>query len=219
MTGLVAATTGFIAANPALVCLVAFLVAAAESFIVIGALVPGTPILLAIGAAGSLGHVSLAGVVVAAILGAILGDGLSYWIGYRHRRRLRRGWPFKTRPGLLIRGQAFIRRFGVPSVALARFLPGVRAVVPVVAGMFGMRPMVFYVSNIASALLWAPVHILPGTLVGLIARLHLSNELVDWAIPATAGLGLLVWGLRRLWLRHTLAKAAERGRPTCEEPT
>jgi membrane protein DedA with SNARE-associated domain len=206
MTELVAAVSGFIAAHPGLTWAVAFLVAAAESIIVVGALVPGTPILLAIGAAGSLGHVSLTGVVVAAILGAMLGDGLSYWIGHRHRDSLLRGWPFAARPGLLARGQDFIGRFGVPAIALARFLPGVRAVVPVVAGMFGMRPLPFYAANIASALVWAPVHILPGALVGLIADLHLPDDLDDWGIPAAAALGVLLWGLRRIWVRWALTR-------------
>jgi membrane protein DedA with SNARE-associated domain len=210
MTEIVAAISGFIAAHPGLTWAVAFLVAAAESIIVVGALVPGTPILLAVGAAGSLGHVSLGGVVIAAILGAIVGDGLSYWIGHTHRERLRGGWPFATRPRLLARGQDFIARFGVPAIALARFLPGVRAVVPVVAGMFGMRPLPFYAANIASALVWAPVHILPGALVGLLADLHLSDDLEHWAIPAAAALGVLLWALRRIWVRWALARRLRR---------
>lgn len=167
---------------------------------------PGTPILLAIGAAGSLGHVSLTGVVIAAILGAILCDGLSYWIGHRHREPLLRGWPFAARPGLLARGQAFIARFGVPAIALARFVPGVRAVVPVVAGMFGMRPLPFYAANIASAALWAPAHILPGALLGLIADLHLPDDLDDWAIPAAAVLGIVLIAVRRPWLRRGMLR-------------
>lgn len=193
MTAIVVAVSGFIAAHPGLTWAVAFVVAAAESIIVVGALVPGTPILMAIGAAASLGHTSLAGVVVAAILGAIAGDGLSYWLGYRHADRLRCGWPFSTRPGLLTKGGDFIRRYGIPGVAAARFLPGVRAVVPVAAGIFGMRPAAFYVSNIASALVWAPLHILPGALIGLLARQHLPDDLDDFAVPAAAAVGVLFW--------------------------
>lgn len=207
MTGIAAAATAWIAANPGLTWAVAFVVAAAESVVVVGALVPGTPILMAIGAAASLGHVSLVGVVAAAVAGAILGDGLSYWAGHRHRERLLGGWPFARRPRLLARGEAFFHRWGALGVATARFLPGVRAVVPVVAGIFGMRPVVFYVANVASAAVWAPVHILPGAAVGLLAGLHLPPDLDDLALPAAAALGLLFWGA------HRLRRRAVRPRP------
>ncbi|WP_160119812.1 DedA family protein [Rhodovarius lipocyclicus] len=210
MTALIAEITGFIAAHPGLTWAVAFAVAASEAFVVVGALVPGTPILMAIGAAASLGHVSLAGVVVAAILGAVAGDGLSYWIGHHHADRLLSGWPFATRPALLATGEAFIRRFGVPGVALARFLPGVRSVVPVVAGMFGMRPAAFYASNLVSAIVWAPVHILPGAAVGLLAGVHLGADLDDLAVPAAAGLGIALLLLRRAWLRRSAHSAVAR---------
>lgn len=209
MTALIADITGFIAAHPGLTWAVAFVVAASEAFVVVGALVPGTPILMAIGAAASLGHVSLTGVVVVAILGAVAGDGLSYWIGHRHADRLLAGWPFATRPGLLATGEAFIRRFGVPGVALARFLPGMRSVVPVVAGMFGMRPAAFYASNVASAIVWAPLHILPGALAGLLAGMHLGADLDDLAVPGAAILGFALLILRRAWLRRRARRAVE----------
>lgn len=195
--GLLAGTGALLAAHPFAVQLLAFLVAAAESFVVVGALVPGTPVLVAIGAAGSLGHVPLSGVVLAAALGAVAGDGISYWIGHRHRERLLSGWPFAGRPELLARGRSLVERFGPFAVALARFLPAVRAVVPVVAGVLGMKPARFYLANIASALLWAPVHVLPGALLGLLARLHLPDDLDEAAIPAAAALGFLFWTLHR----------------------
>lgn len=197
-----ATAAAWIAANPGLTWAVAFLVAAAEAVVVVGALVPGTPILMAIGAAASLGHVSLAGVVAAAVAGTVAGDGLSYWLGHRHRERLLGGWPFATRPGLLARGEAFFRRWGALGVAAARFLPGVRAVVPVVAGMLGMRPAAFYAANVASALVWAPVHVLPGAAVGLLAGLHLPPDLDDLALPAAALLGALLWVALSRWRRR-----------------
>ncbi|MDJ0390289.1 DedA family protein [Roseomonas sp. E05] len=199
MSAFATTVSAWIAAHPGWTWMVAFLVAASEAVVVVGALVPGTPILMAIGAAASLGHTSLWGVVAAAVAGAVVGDGLSYWLGHRHRNRLLRGWPFATRPALLARGEGFFRRWGALGVAAARFLPGVRAVVPVIAGMLGMGPATFYLANILSALVWAPVHILPGALVGVLARLHLPPDWDDLALPAAAGLGALLWGVHRVW--------------------
>ncbi len=205
MTAVIAMAVAWIEANPALTWAAAFLVSASEAIVLVGALVPGSPILIAIGAAAGIGHVSLSGVIIAAIGGAVVGDGLSYWIGHRYRDRLLVGWPFARRPGLLRQGTAFFGRWGMLGVATARFLPGLRAVVPVVAGMFGMRPTAFYAANVTSAIVWAPLHILPGTVAVLLADLLLPLEtdgLGDFALPGIAILGLLLLGARRLWRRR-----------------
>jgi len=204
MTAIVGMAVAWIEANPALTWAAAFLVSASEAIVLIGALVPGSPILIAIGAAAGIGHVSLSGVIIAAVAGAVVGDGLSYWIGHRYRERLLGGWPFAKRPGLLRQGTAFFSRWGMLGVATARFLPGLRAVVPVVAGMFGMRPTAFYTANITSAIVWAPLHILPGTVAVLLADLLLPIQLDDFdafVLPGVAIIGLLLLGARHLWRR------------------
>jgi len=205
MTAIIAMAVAWIEANPALTWAAAFLISASEAIVLIGALVPGSPILIAIGAAAGIGHVSLGGVIIAAVGGAVVGDGLSYWVGHRYRDRLLVGWPFARRPGLLRQGTAFFGRWGMLGVATARFLPGLRAVVPVVAGMFGMRPAAFYTANVTSAIVWAPLHILPGTAAVLLADLLLPiemDDLGDFALPGIAILGLLLLGARRLWRRR-----------------
>jgi membrane protein DedA with SNARE-associated domain len=204
MTAVIAMAVAWIEANPALTWAAAFLISASEAIVLIGALVPGSPILIAIGAAAGIGHVSLSGVIIAAVAGAVVGDGLSYWIGHRYRDRLLVGWPFASRPGLLRQGTAFFGRWGMLGVATARFLPGLRAVVPVVAGMFGMRPTAFYAANITSAIVWAPLHILPGTIAVLLADLLLPLEMDDFGdfvLPGIVVLGLLLLGAHRLWRR------------------
>jgi len=52
-------------------------------------------------------------------------------------------------------------------VFLARFTAVVRAFVPLLAGILRMSSRHFYVANIISALVWAPMHVFPGVLLGL----------------------------------------------------
>jgi membrane protein DedA with SNARE-associated domain len=52
-------------------------------------------------------------------------------------------------------------------VFLARFTAVVRAFVPLLAGILRMSTRNFYVANVLSALMWAPMHVFPGVLVGL----------------------------------------------------
>ncbi|NKE45253.1 phosphatase PAP2 family protein [Roseomonas frigidaquae] len=71
---------------------------------------------------------------------------------------------FSRRPELLERGKAYFLRRGASSILIARFVPVMRSTVPIAAWMLGMGAGRFYAANIASALVWAPAHVLPGVL-------------------------------------------------------
>ena len=189
----------FLEHNAALAILVTLLAAASESLVVIGAFIPGTALILALGAAAGLGYLPLWPLVVAATLGAILGDGLSYWIGRSQRHRITAIWPFSSRPEILQIGEAFFTKYGWTGIAIARFLPGVRAIVPVVAGTSGMRPLPFYAANVGSAIVWAPAHLVPAAFAGIglgfINQISPQTE-IELVIGAVV-LGLAYWGIRR----------------------
>ncbi len=160
------AITEFIAAHPHFAYVAVLLLALSESIPVIGAVVPGTGIILAIGALVPTGIVTVWPLLGSAVAGAILGDGLSFWIGHRYNQNILESWPINRYPNLVARSEAFFARHGDKSVFIARFVPGVRAFIPLIAGTLGMRVSRFYVANILSALVWAPSHILPAVLVG-----------------------------------------------------
>ncbi len=78
-----------------------------------------------------------------AVAGAVVGDGVSDWLGHHNRERLKEPWPFSRYPDSLARGEQFFRDHGGKRVAFGRFDGPVRAVIPVVAGMMGMAPKKF----------------------------------------------------------------------------
>ena len=197
--------TAWLAANPAVAAGVVFLLAASESLVVIGAFIPGTAVLLALSAAVGLGQLPFWPVLIGAIAGAIAGDGLSYWLGQRYRDDIIRLWPLSRYPGALDAGRAFFARHGGKSVLIARFTPGVRAIVPVMAGATGMPNRRFYVANITSALIWAPAHIVPGAIAGVGFGVlgHISLRLAV-ALALLALGGFLFFYCIRIGLRFVL---------------
>lgn len=166
MSGVVAPILQWLNENPELAGFATFIISAGESVAVIGTIVPGTLTMTAIGALAGAGVIPLWSTILWAILGAIVGDGISYWIGHYFQDRLRRMWPFRDNPGILETGERFVRKYGVLSVFIGRFVGPVRALVPVVAGMLGMKPIQFTIANVASAIGWAPAYMLPGILLG-----------------------------------------------------
>lgn len=141
---------------------VMFITAFGESFAFLGLLFPGTTLLIAAGALIKSGSLSLWPIVIGAVLGAVLGDAVSYWIGRRLGGRLTGIWPFARNPELLAAGMQFFHRHGGKSVFIGRFFGPVRAIVPLAAGIMRMSPRLFWVANVTSALVWAPLLVLTG---------------------------------------------------------
>lgn len=143
-----------------------FLTAFTESMLIIGAIVPGAVIMLSVGGLVGIGALELLPTIVWAILGAVFGDWLSFWIGRHFKDTLCSVWPIKKHPQIIERGQAFFLKHGGKSIALGRFVGPLRGAVPTVAGMMGMSPTRFMIVNVISAIGWAPAYILPGVVLG-----------------------------------------------------
>lgn len=182
---------------------VVFLVASAESLAVVGLIVPGAAVMVAAGALVAFGAIGFWPTLFAAVTGAIVGDGISYWVGHHYRERLRSLWLFHRHPEWLSRGENFFRRHGGKSVLFGRFVGPVRPIIPVVAGMVGMRPGAFYSVNVLSALAWAPAYLLPGMAFG--ASLALAGVVAARLAALLVMLGALA-GLV-LWIIHWLFRA------------
>ena len=176
MSDIVGPLLQWLNANPELAGLATFAISAAESIAIIGTIVPGSITMTAIGTLAGAGIIPLYPTIIWAILGAVVGDGISYWLGHYFKNRLRNMWPFKNNPSVLERGEAFVHKYGTMSVFIGRFVGPVRALVPLVAGMLGMKPLRFTIANVASAIGWAPAYMLPGILLGA-ASLELPPDI------------------------------------------
>jgi membrane protein DedA with SNARE-associated domain len=183
--------------NPSWSGLITFIISAAESLAVIGTIVPGAVTMTAIGTLAGAGIIPLWSTLIWAILGAIVGDSLSYWLGYYFKDRIHQIWPFRKHPAMLSTGEKFFKRFGGMSVFIGRFVGPVRALVPVVAGMFGMRPLIFTLSNVLSAIGWAPVYMFPGIMLGA-ASLELPPDVATHVVIMLLLITLLI--ILCLWL-------------------
>jgi membrane protein DedA with SNARE-associated domain len=111
----------FIKANPAWAALVIGLTAFGESFVFLGLLFPGTTILIASGALVSEGVLNPILPILAGIIGAVLGDAVSFWIGQKFGPYLPRIWPFRNHPERLVRGIKFFERYGGAASSSADF--------------------------------------------------------------------------------------------------
>jgi membrane protein DedA with SNARE-associated domain len=171
MTAYLADLNDFIAMHPGYAAWAVFLLAFSEAIPIVGTVVPGSTLIVAISALAIEADISPWLLLVAAIVGAIVGDGTSFWLGQRCHRQILQRWPLDRFPRLIARSEAFFNRYGGASVFLARFTAVVRAFVPLIAGIVQMPARQFYLANILSALVWAPAHVFPGVLFGMLVSL------------------------------------------------
>jgi membrane-associated protein len=178
--------------------------------------VPGSTIILALSALIPGGELQLWGVLAAAIAGAALGDGSAYWAGHRSQRAILGAWPMSGYPAVMAQSEAFFHRWGALAVFFARFVPPIRAFVPVTAGALGMAPARFYGVNIPAVFAWALAHVLPGVLAvtalhhyaGLPHHEHVGKHLWMLAVVGASIVAFGVWTLRRRQARTGLRPGA-----------
>lgn len=139
-----------------------FLVVMLESF---GIPLPGETALIAFGVLASQGHYSVAWVIVAAAVGAIIGDNFGYWlIGRVGGRALLRRWKWLNAYAerVLPRAERVMERHGGKTVFFGRFVAVLRYTVAWLAGLARMEWWKFLFWNAAGGIAWA-------TSVGLLA--------------------------------------------------
>ena len=116
---------------------------------------PGESLLILAAAFASSGHLSIFGVIISAVLGAILGDMGGYWIGRRGGSVIMKRILGRRYDEHLSKGRAFFDRHGAWAVFLARFVPIVRVVGANLAGITEMPFSTFTFFNAAGGLTWS----------------------------------------------------------------
>jgi membrane protein DedA with SNARE-associated domain len=163
-------------------------------------LFPGTAILIASGALVEAGILDPLSPALAGILGAVLGDAISFWLGQKFGPFLSNVRPFRRHPERLENGVSFFERYGTSSVFIGRFFGPLRAVIPLAAGMLHIPPSRFYVANVLSAIIWAPTLIFSGDLLAhSLGPENLATKIL-WVTVLAAALAMLAPSVRRLFI-------------------
>jgi membrane protein DedA with SNARE-associated domain len=171
--------TEFVRVHESWAAPIVFGLAFAESLAFFSLILPTWAALVAVGALIPASAIEFTPIWISGALGAACGDWLSYWLGARFKHSIAGMWPFTTHPHLLVRGQAFIQRWGVLAIFVGRFSGPLRASVPIVAGILSMPYWPFQLANFSSAFVWAAVLLKLGD-VGAKVSSWLWNHVSGW---------------------------------------
>jgi membrane protein DedA with SNARE-associated domain len=154
-------------ANQAWAAPFTFVLAFGESLAFLSILVPATVFLIGLGALIATGAIDFWPVWIAAVLGCILGDVVSYIIGWRYKDQALRLWPLNKMPWLGEKSEAFFRRWGIGGLILGKFVGPLRAGLPLAAGIARMEPKVFVITTIVAGMVWAGAWMVPAWITGV----------------------------------------------------
>jgi undecaprenyl-diphosphatase len=126
----------------------------AESLPLLGLIIPGSIIVGLFGFFSAQGYLDIGDLIWFSAIGAILGDGVSYYLGTK-------GVKFFLQENKILKlshlekGEDFFKKHGNKSIFLGRFTGPLRPIVPFIAGLSRMDKKAFWFWNIISGILWA----------------------------------------------------------------
>jgi membrane-associated protein len=168
----------------------------AECGLLIGFFLPGDTLLFSTGlllAVGQLKHVPLAVALILLPIAAVLGNVVGYWIGRTAGPKVfDRPNSKMFRPEYVERSHTFFDRFGARTVLVARFVPVVRTVATVLAGVSKMRFSLYLTYSIIGGIIWTDGVTLIGYWLGHIQFVRDKVEpLIDPILVAVVLVSLL----------------------------
>ena len=127
----------------------------AESGILLGIFFPGDSLLFAAGLLSAAGFLAPIPLMIFVVIAAIIGDSVGYWFGANVGINF-----FKRKDSRFFkqeyvkRTELFYQKYGGRAVVLARFVPIVRTIAPILAGIGTMKYSTFLRYNILGGCLW-----------------------------------------------------------------
>jgi membrane protein DedA with SNARE-associated domain len=156
---------------------IVFVIAFLESMAIIGLFIPGWVLLVGVGTMIGADILEFPPIVISAYLGAIIGEYLSYYLGLRYHDRIVHWGILAKHQQLVEQSKKLFKKYGAYGVFFGRFIGPARAIIPLIAGISQMPKKVFIWVNLTSGLLWAPLYLIPGILVGAAVELDQEQSL------------------------------------------
>lgn len=178
---------------------VVFLVSFLESLAFVGFFIPGGTFVVFLGFLSAQGFFNPVFLIISAIVGAVLGDGLSYYLGTK-------GTSFFKNENKLLKlshlevGERFFSKHGNKSILLGRFIGPIRPIIPFVAGLAKMKKTKFFFWNVVSAILWGGAYVSLGYFFGASLPFieHITRKVSLYSVLAVI-IVVIVWVLLVRW--------------------
>jgi len=192
----------------------------AECGLLIGFFLPGDTLLFAAGIYVATGTVdnSLTSFLIVAPLAAVAGNFVGYAIGYRAGPVVFDRPNSKLfRPEYVQKSHLFFERFGSWTVIVGRFVPIVRTVATVMAGVGRMRFSLYALYSVIGGVIWSDGVLLLGHQLGKIRFVREHKGWIDYIVVIVVVIGLIPVAVHYLQGRRSQPSGRRPDQPSGRE--
>ncbi|WP_187305765.1 DedA family protein [Buchnera aphidicola] len=184
-----------------------------ESFIIIGSFLPGMILMSILGTFIGSRKINFYYAWISSTLGCLLGDWLSYYLGFLCSNWIIRCHLFKKYNSIVVKVIYALNKYSVLSIFFGKILGFTRPIIPVLSGMLKVPIKTFFIPNLFACILWPLIYFFPGIITSIVINspkikqntffkwLMLSIPILSWIIM------VLLWkwwkeefNTDRLWL-------------------
>ena len=175
----------------------------------LGVPVPSVPLLIAAGTLTATHRIHTVPAMLSILVACAAADSLWYMAGKRYGGRVvRLVCRLSLEASACVRKtESYFGRHGATTLLFAKFVPGLSAVAPPIAGQTGMSYTRFLAYDMAGSLIWASVYVFGGRFFGDLAKRSVPffHFLARFGVLLFA-VALIAWILKRIWDQRTFLK-------------
>ena len=187
----------------------------AETGLLIGFFLPGDTLLFAAGFFAAQGRLNIVVALISLFIGTTLGNIVGYEIGRRSGPRV-----FKNKDALLfsyqnvVHAENFYKKHGGKTILIARFIPIIRTLAPLIAGIGKMSYRVFLFFNVLGCAIWVGAITMIGFWAGKVLGRYFNID--KYILPTVLAVTIITLGISfwRIWQepvsRQHLKKSAHK---------
>ncbi|BAO00706.1 YohD protein [Candidatus Pantoea carbekii] len=168
--------------------------------LLIGCITEGETFLLLGGLAVHEGLLRFKGVVLAAMIGGIIGDQVLFWLGYRFGTCILRR--FSKYHHTITKVNGLIRKWPSLFIIGVRFMYGFRILGPIIIGTSRLKPLRFFILNVIGAALWSLIFVTLGYFSGELILPYLYKLDKHFNYFLWLGIGIIIFLIIRYIIRY-----------------
>lgn len=182
----------FLTSHQELIGIAIFLIAFLECLALVGLAVPGITLLFIASIIAGQAGFPLWEALLLCFFGGLLGDIISYGIGYQLKGRIFRFKVLKNNPKWVNMAESYFHRYGGMGLLIGRFISPLRPIMPMMAGIFHLSYIKCLFFSFLASIAWSVSFIIPGWVAGAALSLPVGNQFWIELGSVTAVLGTLI---------------------------
>lgn len=179
--------------------IIIFLISFFESLALVGLILPGAILMASVGTMIGSKQISLYPAWISGTIGCLLGDWLSYYIGWQFKKSLNQSKILKKYAFVLEKIKHNLFKYSIFTILFGKFIGHTRPLIPLIAGMMNLSVKKFFLISMLSCFLWPPLYFIPGILAGVIIDIPKHSQSISFNMSFSFIIITLLLGIFLFW--------------------